>query len=203
MYPITIEIPSDLRQLLGTSTIAERKQVETRDSNRTDKTKSITTIVPTSSMEISSVVKGNQVAVQSNGNTQGVLAALDSGNNVQVRLWNSTPESSSETNFEFAKLPEWACTERITTNLLPQLREERIQMVIEQARKPWSGLSMKNNRGPILIERNKDTIKLSYRQSSDTSKTLAGMPKVLAGRAKAILLGDSQDMGKENPTRMS
>ena len=163
MYPIIKEIPKKLRQLIDETEISKAADAESGDRRDIDKR----LILPrVSDFEVlpSGVVNGHQVTMRTDGSTKGISTSRGSHNNVRVHLWSDGVDSRSEANFEFSKLPEWFAAEGISTSLLPQLRQERIRMVIDQSRRPWSDLSQKRGSWPILVERHRRSIDFSYRR---------------------------------------
>lgn len=162
MYPITKEIPHKLQKLFDTS-------IETGDPKGDEKelinSENKSPFPKTSGFQLapSKVVDGSQVVVRAQGRSSGISTS-HGANNVHIHLWNDDGEGRAETNFEFSKLPNWIGADNVSASLLPQLREERIRIVLEASRRPWSDLSKKGKNGPVLVERNRRAINYSYRQ---------------------------------------
>ncbi|KAF2687993.1 hypothetical protein K458DRAFT_467542 [Lentithecium fluviatile CBS 122367] len=157
-YPIIKELPSKLHEHFQATT-TERMVVDPKQTEVGEVSK------PNDQLDVimagSDTVENNQITLHADGGTEGVEMISGPQNSIQ--------------------LPGWMAAENTSTTLLPHLRDEKIRMIIEQSRKPWSDLSANGKKGALLVERNRRSINYRYRSNT-------GVPYSLTGRMKAAAL---------------
>ena len=79
----------------------------------------------------STVIEGSQVNIQEGGGSKGITA-VRSSDNVGVQVWDYQQQSRVHCSFEFMKIPKWHGIEDTSVSLLPEIREEKIRMVLNK-----------------------------------------------------------------------
>jgi hypothetical protein len=195
MYPVTKEIPFSIRKLLDTPTAVDNVHPSSTELGElmSMSEESIFPQVLDVDIATSDVVYGSHVTVRNDGSTSGISTNCSAHDEIQIYLWsdNAKSRTRSEAKLGVFRLPNWIDAKTVSTALLPQLREERIRMVVEQMKEPWSSLSNKRSGRPLLVERNRRSMKHYTRQVSGGKRVAPWAPYSLTTEGRASLKGDS------------
>lgn len=116
----------------------------------------------------SKFIIGSQVAVADGEQARQGITTIQRSTGLDVTLWDTRPNTQSAITFNLTRIPSWRGIVSTTVLLLPEIRNERVRVVLNKDSEPLSsGIAAtherRNEQLPLIVSRQVNSIKYNIR----------------------------------------